>query len=155
MPEWAVALVSAGIGAAAGFATAVVPAWMQIQHERSLHAREAASSFLARLDGVIDAVGYALRSLESGEGDDAAVLNAIHLSGELSTEVGRSLLSLKKGAAPAASEAFEEVRKAAIMLKEHRGDTRDEKGSKALRDARVAYDKGRKHRLDLVESLQP
>jgi hypothetical protein len=150
MPDWAVAL----LGAAVGFAAAVVPAWMQIRHERGLHAREAASNFLGRLDGVLDAVGYALRSVESGERDKKAIHDAVHLSGELSTEVGRSLLSLRKNAAAAASEAFEELRAAALTLRVHLGDTSDENASKAVEDARVAYDEARKRRLDLIESLR-
>jgi hypothetical protein len=158
MPDWAATLLAAGIG----FLGAGLPAWMQIrherslraqeiQHERSLRAQEAASSFLSRLDGVIDAVGYALRFLEAGGRDDTAIHNAIHLSGELSVEVGRALPFLPNGAAPAASAAFEELRSAAILLRVHLGDITEEKASQALQEARIAYNKAREHRLKLIE----
>jgi hypothetical protein len=149
MPEWVIALVSAG----AGVLAALVPAWMQIRHERKVRAQDAASAFLGRLDGVVDAVCYALISCESGERDKKAVENAAHLSGELSTEVGRSVLLLGKGAAQAASEAFEELRKAALRLEVSLAQTA--KPSNALREARVAYDDAQRHRLELIESLQP
>jgi hypothetical protein len=126
----------------------------EVEHEREVRAEQAASTLLARLDGVIDAVGYALSCLECGERDENAIRNAIYLSGELSTEVGRTLLLVRKSAAPAASEAFEELRKAALMLRAHLPDAPEEKASETLEKARVGYEKARELRLILIESLR-
>jgi hypothetical protein len=162
MPEWAVLL----LGSVLGFLGGLVTTWMRVRHERETRAREvererdiraqdAASLLLARLDGVIDAVGYALLSVASGERDEGAIRNAIWLSGELSTEVARSLLSLPEGAGSVASEAFDELRSAALILRVHLGPGADATAKpEELSRAQAGYDKARELRLGLIESLR-
>jgi hypothetical protein len=112
VPEWAIALLSTAVG----FAGAAVPAWLQIRHERRIRFEDAATNLLGRFASVKDAVGYALSSVESQQPDANAVPNAMHLTGELSNEVGRCAVLLGQGAGGAALDAYDELRRTVSLL---------------------------------------
>jgi hypothetical protein len=102
----------------------------------------------------MDAVEYALSSVESCQADDQAVRNALHLAGELSTEVGRSQLFLRKRAPAAALRAFQELRRAASLLRLHLDDVLKEETLNGACDARAAYEATQAHMQDLIDDMQ-